>query len=180
MLSEKVQLLTAEDYCALPDNGPRYQLVQGELIMAPAPNRFHQDISLSLTLLLGKHTKLHRLGKLYVAPIDVYLDEHNVFQPDLVYIANDRAEILTDRGIDGSPTLIIEILSPSTATLDQTRKRQVYRSTGVPEMWIIDPDEKTLTVHDLAKNEKRAVLTIDDTFEPALFPGLRIQIAKLF
>src|SRR2546428_4377823 len=118
MALAQTPLLTAEDYRLMPETGPRYQLIDGELFMAPAPNRYHQDISRNIEFILMKYLESHAAGKLYYAPFDVYLTEHNVFQPDIVFVANDRLPILTDAGAEGAPNLVIEILSDSTAHLD--------------------------------------------------------------
>src|SRR6202030_4211036 len=93
--------LTVENYKLLPETGPRYQLIQGDLYMAPAPNRFHQEISRNLQF------ELHS-----------YLNEINVFQPDIIIVLNERLGILTEEGAEGAPHLVIEILSPKTRRLD--------------------------------------------------------------
>ena len=107
--------LTVEDYRLLPDGGPRYQLIEGDLFMAPAPNRYHQEISGNIYLLLAKYLEKHPAGKLYAAPFDVYFDEINVHQPDLVFVSKKNLAILTDAGAEGAPDFIVEILSPKTA-----------------------------------------------------------------
>jgi Uma2 family endonuclease len=106
--------LTVEDYRSLPETGPRYQLIEGDLYMAPAPNRFHQEISRNLQMKLFLHLRETGAGKIFNAPLDVYLDETNVFQPDLIVVLNDRMGILTEEGAEGAPNLVIEILSPKT------------------------------------------------------------------
>ncbi len=92
--------LTVEDYRSLPDGGPRYQLIEGDLFMAPAPNRYHQEISGNIYLLLAKYLEKHPIGKLYAAPFDVYFDEINVHQPDLVFVSRKNLSILTHAGAD--------------------------------------------------------------------------------
>src|SRR5258705_5944565 len=98
MASVQMAPLTVEDYRLLPEAGPRYQLIEGDLFMAPAPNRYHQDISANIQLMLAKYLEKHPIGKLYDAPFDVYLDEINAHQPDLVFIAKRNYSILTDAG----------------------------------------------------------------------------------
>src|SRR5688572_17196961 len=103
-------MLTADDYRLLPEGGPRYQLVEGELCVAPAPNRYHQIISRNIQFLLMKYLERNPIGELYDAPLDVYLSETDVFQPDLVFVARAHFEVLTDAGIEGTPDLVVEIL----------------------------------------------------------------------
>jgi Uma2 family endonuclease len=175
-------LLTAEEYYALPEETPSHQLVEGELIMAPAPNRYHQTISHNIELLLGNFLRQNPLGKVYDAPFDVELDEHNVFQPDKVFVSKARESILTDHGARGAPDLVIEILSPSSAALDRQRKRKVYARTGVEELWFIDPDARRVEVYRLQDDAERAAALYyeDDSFESAVLPGLAISVREVF
>jgi Uma2 family endonuclease len=175
-------LLTQEDYNLLPETGPHYQLVEGQLHVAPTPNRFHQDICISLGYLLLKYLKSHPIGTVYHAPLSVCLDKHNVFQPDVFVVLNDRLSILTDAGAEGAPDFVVEILSPKTARLDRDNKRRVYATSGVRELWIIAPESRTIEVYLLAQDPANPVATHGetDTFESALFPGLRFNAAKIF
>ncbi len=177
----RFELLTAEDYRATPE-GSRYQLVEGELIMAPAPNRFHQEIITSLVILLANHARARCLGKVYAAPFDVYLGEHDVVQPDVVFVSNERQHILTDDGAHGAPDLVIEVLSPSSAQLDKKRKRGVYARAGVKELWLIDPILLQIHLYDFAREVAKAVhiLDEDESFETPLLPGLTIAAADVF
>ena len=98
MIATQAPPLTIEDYRLMPETGPRYQLIEGDLFMAPAPNRYHQDISANLQFMLAKYLEKHPIGKPYNAPFDVCLDEINAYQPDLVFIAKHNFSILTDAG----------------------------------------------------------------------------------
>src|SRR5689334_3185039 len=118
--------LAKDDYRQLPDNGPRFQLIEGELYMSPVPNRYHQVISRNIAFLLLKHLEKNPLGELYHAPFDVYLSEHDVFQPDIVFVRKKNFDVLTDAGIEGTPDFVVEILSPSNAYLDKQAKLRVY------------------------------------------------------
>ena len=182
MKAVAMEPLTVEDYRLLPDGGPRYQLIEGDLFMAPAPNRYHQDISLNITLILGKYLERHPIGKLYAAPFDVYFDEINVHQPDLVFVSNKNRSILTHAGAEGAPDLVVEILSPKTAELDKKPKRRVFARSGVKEFWIIDPDAKVVHVYHLQKDSEHpaAVYSEKDSFASSQFPGLKIKGATLF
>ena len=175
-------MLTADDYRAMPETGPRYQLIEGELIMSPAPNRYHQDISRNLEFLLLKYLEKRPIGKLYHPPFDVYLTQFNVFQPDILFVTKERLSILTEAGAEGAPTLVIEILSPRTAILDKEAKRKVYAREGVEELWILDPTTKTLAVFRLQNDpaEPEAVYGLRQTFGSQCFPGLKLRVREIF
>ena len=182
MSTVAIPLLTVENYKILPETGPRYQLIEGDLYMAPAPNRYHQDISRNLEYILLDYLEQHPVGKLYHAPFDVYLDDYNVFQPDILVVLNERLSILTDAGAEGAPDFVIEILSPKTARLDRDNKRRVYATSGVRELWIIAPENRAIEVYLLAQDPANPVATYreSDTFESALFPGLHFNGARIF
>lgn len=174
--------LTIEHYKLLPENGPRYQLIEGDLYMAPAPNRYHQDISRNLEYILIDYLEEHPIGKLYHAPFDVYLDDNNVFQPDIIVVMNARRAILTEAGAEGAPEFVVEILSPKTARLDRDNKRRVYATSGVRELWIIAPEPRRIEVYLLADDAANPAVTYgeNDTFDSALFPGLRFSGPRIF
>ena len=178
----KIPLLTIEDYQALPETGPRYQLIEGDLYMAPAPNRFHQDISRNLQFELHSYLKSNPIGKLYNAPFDVYLDEYNAFQPDLIVVLNEHASILTEAGAVGVPDLIVEILSPKTRRLDLLNKKRVYAAKGVPELWIIDPEPRIVSIHSFAEGSTESVSEIAESgvLTTPLLPGLSISAQLLY
>lgn len=150
--------------------------------MAPAPNRFHQDISFNIEFILAKYLEKHPIGKVYDAPFDVYLAEHDVFQPDLVFIARENFAILTEAGAEGAPDLVIEILSAKTARLDRKLKIRVYARTGVKVLWLVDPDVRVVEVFDLPKNSQQpaAVYRENDRFTSAFFPGLTFEVSHFF
>ena len=175
-------LLTKEDYRLLPVGGPRYQLIEGELYMAPAPNRYHQTVSRNIEFLLLKYLEKHPIGELYDAPFDVYLSEHDVLQPDIVFVKKENAKVLTDAGIEGTPDFVVEILSPSDAYLDKKAKLRVYARCGVAELWLVDPDTQTLQVLHLRRDGAKPSATYgqDDTFASPHFPGIKISGRTVF
>ncbi len=137
--------LTYEDYCNTPDD-ERYELLGGDLVMTPAPGMAHQRVLVNLTILLGLSVRRTGVGHVYIAPFDVVLSDTNVVQPDLLFVSNERAHIITEANVQGAPDLVIEILSPSTADRDLTVKRALYAKHGVQEYWIVDIDARTVTV----------------------------------
>jgi Uma2 family endonuclease len=174
--------LTKEDYRMLPESGPRYQLIEGELYMSPAPNRYHQVISRNIEFMLLKYLEANPRGELYHAPFDVYLSEHDVFQPDIVFVGQENFRMLTDAGVEGTPDFAVEILSPSTAYLDKKSKLRVYARTGLKELWIIDPEPRLIQVYMLQENAGQPVATYSesDSFTSPHFPGLEIHGSKIF
>ena len=148
---------TYQDYAALPDDGKRYEIHDGELSVTPAPTSLHQIVSARLFRILDAHVLARNFGLVLYAPLDVILSdgpsETTILQPDLVYLDNDRLEALHVRGVEGPPTLAIEILSPSTAPADRTRKRGLYARYGVPYLWLVDPDARDVEAHVLRAPE---------------------------
>ena len=180
-LAEDV-LFTRADYQFLPESGPRYQVIEGQLCMAPAPNRYHQDISRNIEFILLKYLERHPIGKMYHAPFDVYLDEHNVFQPDIAFFSNERLPVLTDAGAEGAPNFVVEILSPRTAQLDRVPKRRVYARSGVDELWIISPVKRTIEVFALQQDAEQSVAIHGpkSRFTSPCFPGLTFRGKEIF
>ena len=144
MLTTEKERKTAADYAKLPDSKERYELIDGELIMAPAPSSEHQDIVVYLIEKLGSLVRAKSLGKVYVAPYDVHATRYDVYQPDILFIRRDNLGIVKSDGVRGAPDLVIEILSPSTGYYDLKHKKDVYQQIGVKEYWIVDPMDKTV------------------------------------
>ena len=136
---------TYADYCRTPD-GERYELLDGELIVAPAPNSAHQRVDAKLGWRLAQFVEERDLGEVFFAPYDVVLSETDVVQPDLLFISNERAYIITPANARGAPDLVVEIISPSTAERDRSLKRALYARYSVSEYWLVDPDTRTVTV----------------------------------
>jgi Uma2 family endonuclease len=174
--------LTVEHYKNLPETGPRYQLIEGDLYMAPAPDRYHQDISRNLEFILLNYLKERPLGVLYDAPFDVYLSETDVFQPDIVVVFNANLSLLTDAGCEGPPDFVVEILSPRTRRLDLENKKRVYARLGVKELWIIDPEPREVLVYRFAENVSEPVERFDESGigTSPLLPGLAIELKEVF
>ncbi len=130
---------TYQDYLNLPDDGMRYEVINGELIMTPSPIVVHQKVSLAISSHLYRYVNKHHLGTVFTAPLDVVFGEKNVLQPDILFISNGRQNIIKDQNIAGTPDLIVEVLSPSTAYYDLFDKKELYEKFGVKEYWIVDP-----------------------------------------
>jgi Uma2 family endonuclease len=175
-------VLTYAQYRALPDDGRRYELLEGELYMTPAPSTQHQRIVMRLSALLYTHVQQRQLGDVLPSPIDVLLSPLTVVQPDLVFVSWNRRAIITERAIEGAPDLVIEILSPTTADHDRTLKAQIYARYRVPQYWIIAPQERRLEVYALETDTYRMVSVHAENahFQPLLFPGLTIPLGDFW
>ena len=164
----------------------RVELIKGFLKkMSPAPSRLHQDISLNLTIQLSSFFK-ERFCSLYIAPFDVRLPVPNnksnatVVQPDLCIICDEQK--LDDKGCNGAPDLIVEILSPNNSKYDVDTKFRLYEESGVKEYWMVEPIEKIVLVYTL-QNEKYIGLkpfTIGEVIESPLFPDMKIAVLDVF
>lgn len=174
--------MTAADYYQTPEDGSRFELIEGELHEMTAPTRKHQQVLIRLSTLLFNHAEQSKNGEVNVAPFDVELDALNVVQPDILYVAPDRMSIFDDHGAKGAPNLVVEILSTSSARRDRVIKRQLYARAGVEEMWLIDPDAERVEVWLLQEdaNHVARLYEVVDTFQPARFAGLEIRVADLF
>ena len=175
---------TYEDYLAFPEDGKRYEIIEGDCYMSPAPRTKHQDISFRLTSFLYRYLRKTRQGRAFAAPTDVILSDINIVQPDLLVILAARTSIITDANIQGAPDLVIEILSETTRKTDEVVKKKLYERHGVLEYWIVDPELALVKIYRLtdgryAKAEERAEER-GETLTTALLPGLDISLTELF
>jgi len=180
--AQKTKPLTYEEYRALPEDGNRYEVVGGGLIMTAAPMVDHQHVLKRLFRVLDRWAQANNWGEIYFAPIEVYLGEEDFLQPDLVGVSKARLGIVKEKNIVGTPDLIVEILSFSTARYDRIHKANTFAKHGVPHYWILDPAPHTLEAFELEKGKYRLVFaqSEDDGFEPTLFPGLKIPLGELW
>ncbi len=175
------------DYLKLPDDDNLYEILRGELVVRTSPNRVHQRCSIRLSIILSLHATQHDLGEVYTAPFDVILDSESsdpeiLVKPDLLFVSTDRLQIITEENVQGSPDLIVEILSPSTANTDRDQKFKIYQETQVAHYWIIDPTAQTLEEYVWHPNgySRCALYTDNDEFPPSLFPELAIRLEELW
>lgn len=171
---------TVDDYLNLGEES-WYQLINGELIMSPSPSLNHQLVVGNLYRTLSTFG-LQAECLPVLSPIDVYFDEKNIFQPDLVLISNDRKSILSDRGLEGAPDLVVEVLFISNSKYDRYEKKDKYHEFGVLEYWIVDPLMQSVEVFDLQKDSsKPAIYEITGgTFESIHFKGLHVDLSLVF
>lgn len=143
--------LTYDDYAAI-DDGNRYELAAGQLeLMSPAPTVTHQLISFEMQALIAQTCKMDYI--ILYAPVDVILSPKEVRQPDIFLVHRKRLDIITKRGVEGAPDLVIEILSPSTLKRDKIAKMKSYSYYGIPEYWVVDPNSAVLEQYILADDQ---------------------------
>lgn len=139
---------TYEEFARLPEDGNRYEVIAGELIVTAPPDTSHQEASARLFMRLrGFATEQHGLGTVLFAPVAVLLSEGDYLEPDLVFLRREHEHYRTRRAIEGPPDLVVEILSPTTARQDRGIKRERYARFGVPEYWIVDTDRLRVDVY---------------------------------
>jgi len=181
MVSTKVKF-TYDDYRTAPED-ERYELLEGELLMVPAPNFAHQRISSNIEFILQRFVRQHDLGIILSAPFDVVLSEERVFQPDILFVSRERLSIINPENIRGAaPDLVVEILSPATAERDRFYKRSVYARYGVKEYWIVDPEAGTIEVTKLGEKDLETVKVYGkhESLKSPLLEGLTIQMDEVF
>ncbi len=146
---------TDADFVKLPEDGWRYEILRGELFMAPPPGERHQFTSSNLLVALMNFVKPRKLGRVYTAPLGVRLPRAGaIVQPDVVFVAAARAaEVIAEEGLRGAPDLIVEILSPSNWLTDRRDKFQLYQENGVREYWIVEPQLCVAEVFVLRGNQ---------------------------
>ena len=174
--------LTYEDYLNTPDD-ERYELINGELIMAPSPRWAHQYADMEIGSILHTFVKRHNLGVVCSAPFDVVLSDTDVVQPDLLFVSRERLHIITENNIQGAPDLAVEILSPSTSARDRGYKRDLYAKHGVKEYWQVDTDAKRITVLSLNADgdyDVVAVYGVGQTLVSPLLPGFALNLDEIF
>ena len=180
--TQPVVKFTYEDYLTTPAD-ERYELLDGDLIMVPAPNIKHQRVQLELATQLSQFIKNRALGELLIAPCDVVLSDTTIVQPDLLFVSREREHLLSDgEKVRGAPDLAVEILSPSSADKDRGLKRDLYGRHGVTEYWLVDPIAETVSIH----RQREGVLAATDSFgrgqtlRSPLFAGLELHLDDIF
>jgi Uma2 family endonuclease len=138
---------TYDDWLALPDDGSRYEVIDGELFVTPPPSIAHQSVSIRLSVALSNFVDERSLGRVLEAPTGVRLPGQSVpLEPDILFVSAERSRIVGTHYIEGAPDLLVEILSPGSRTYDRRTKRRVYEAAGVPEYWLLDYEAKTIEV----------------------------------
>lgn len=174
--------LTYPELRLMPDDGKRYELINGEVFVTPSPSEKHQRVLGNLFVRMSTHVKDNMLGRVYVAPFDVVFSDKTALQPDILFVSAARKGIIGPEYVLGAPDLVAEILSPHRPRFDRVTKFEQYALYGVQEFWINDPVAENLEVYRLAANgyELKATLAGGQTLESPLFKGWNLPISDLF
>ena len=177
--------LTGADYLRLTPpshRGVRYQLIEGELVKMAGANNAHQVFVGELYIEMRTQTRALGLEETRIPPFDVYIDEHNTFQPDLLFVSGDRRHIIGNRGVTGSPDVVVEVLSESTRQRDFETKLPVYGRNGVREAWMADLRAETVSkyIGDGRAMTLVQVYAADDVLTSEAMPGVAIDLGPIF
>ena len=173
--------LTYQDYLNV-EGDERYELIDGELIMLPSPSAAHQRASIALGSRMFMFAEDRDLGWVLSAPFDVVLSDTDVVQPDLLFVSKEREEIITPDNIRGAPDLVVEILSPSSASRDWSDKLNLYSKHGVKEYWIVDPANRVVWLMLLRGGalEIAGTYGIGDTVSSSVLAGFSVKVDDIF
>lgn len=181
VVEKEAKKYTYEDYCKI-SNDKRYELIEGELLMTPSPVTNHQRISRRLEFILEKFITENNRGELFYAPYDVYFDNENVVQPDILFVSKDRLNIIGEKNVHGAPDLVIEIISEHSAYRDMVQKKKLYAKFGVKEYWIVIPEGEEIEIYTLKDNTFQLYKAYGkgNTLESSLMEGLKIGLMDIF
>jgi Uma2 family endonuclease len=182
MVARTEKFWTYEDLLALPSDGRRYEIIAGVLYEMPSPNRTHGRIVMNLILYVFGPI-IEQLGAhLYTAPMDVFLGDANPVQPDLFLLLPDQFDLESNRGIEGPPALLVEVLSPSNPEHDRITKRALYARAGVPEYWIVSPEAAIVEVLVLDGDRYRTLARVggDERIPSTVLPELDCLASAVF
>lgn len=159
------------EFARLPDDGNRYEVIDGELFVTPSPQPRHTFIGFRLATVLDVFVLRYDLGWVMPAPVDVLLGDGDYVQPDVVFVRREHGDSITDRGIEVPPDLVVEVLSPSTALRDRGLKRERYAHFGVPLYWIVDPGRQQVEIYRLDEDPDRPAVVARESFKWQPVPG---------
>ena len=172
---------TYSEYARLPNDGGRYEVIDGELLMTPAPTPAHQHVAATLYRVLQEYVEQHDLG-VVLRDVDLLIRPGQFLRPDLVFVPEARRAAITDRGVEGVPGLVVEVVSPSSASVDRMQKPRRYQEAGIRGYWVVDPEARAVESYDLrgselvGRPEKKRLL-----WQPgASAPPLEVAIQPLF
>jgi Uma2 family endonuclease len=173
---------TYDAYAALPDDGKRYEIAQGVLIMTPAPEPGDQRISREISFCLYEHIMTRKLGEVLYAPVDVVLSEEDTFQPDVLVILNEHLERIQEKLVAGAPDLVVEIISPGSLLNDRVTKKLAYERAGIPEYWLVDPEKKTVEVFVLENGAYTSLGLFkgEQQLQSRIVPEMSVPVAHFF
>jgi Uma2 family endonuclease len=172
--------LAYEDLLDTPDDGNRYEIIGGELVVSPVPTPTHQRVLARLFRLIDRFIQDKNLGELFFAPLDVRFDPYDIVEPDLLFIRRERLGIIKEKLIEGAPDLVIEVLSPSSRGHDNVRKMALYATAGVQEYWIADRENEDLAIYSLAAGQYQRQEPSGGSVRSHVLPGLVVDTSSVF
>ena len=175
--------LTYDDFLLFPDDGLRHEIIDGEHYVTPSPNSRHQRLLGRLHFEIELYLRAHPgSGQVFLSPLDVLFSKWDVVEPDLLFVAADQEDIVTEKNVQGAPALVVEIASPGTRRRDEQIKRELFDRGGVREYWIVDPDALVVRVFRRRPDGSLAAiaeLTRETVLTTPLLPGLEIRLDEL-
>jgi Uma2 family endonuclease len=174
---------TYQDWLHFPDDGWKYEIIDGELYMTPPPATGHQRSSGSLFARMYVYVADNDLGEVLEAPCAVRLPNQPVpVEPDIFFIKKERLDIIGEKEVEGAPDLIIEVLSPSNANYDREKKFEIYQVAGVPEYWLVDYQNKTVEIFTLTEGTYTlwGKYKMGDTVVSKQLPNFNIAVETIF
>jgi Uma2 family endonuclease len=172
--------ITLEEYRALPDDGNRYEWIEGELYVTAAPTLDHQDVLAAIYKRLLPETEGKNRGRLYFAPSEVRLPTGDVVQPDLVYLRREHRHRRHREAIIGVPDLVVEVLSPSTREVDLGVKLRRFEAAGIPEYWIAEVRQPRLRIFVLHESRYVEVQAENGRLRSSVIPDLVVDVEALY
>jgi len=176
--------MTYEDYVKLPNDGKRYEIIDGELVVNPSPVPRHQRIVRIILGRIDRYFEQHGGGEVFVAPLDVVLADDAIVEPNVIVIKKDRASIIGEKNIQGAPNLVVEVLSDGTRRKDEIEKRKLYERYGVDEYWIVDPELELVKIYrregDAFARVAEIATETGGTITSPLLPGFALDVNDVF
>jgi Uma2 family endonuclease len=177
-----VRRWTYDEFARLPNDGNRYEIIGGELYVTPAPRPLHAKVATRIARVLDEFVEIHGLGEVFGQPVDVLFGEGDYLEPDIIFVRRDRIGVISDRGVEAAPDLVVEVLSSTTALRDRGIKRERYALFGVDEYWIVDPAAKRIEVYRQDEGWERPAVIATESFEWVPVSGgprLTLNVADL-
>jgi Uma2 family endonuclease len=173
---------SVEEYLAMPEGAPYFQFINGEAVYFPTQTLHHQSIILDVLIPMNAFVSANNLGKVLLSPLDLYLNDRELYMPDLMFASNERLHILTKKNVQGAPDLVVEVLSPSTGYYDLSHKKMVYEREGVREYWLVYPDELRIEV---LQNTDNGFIVLNQArkqgvVSSAVLEGFSLDITEIF
>lgn len=186
VMSRPQKKITSAQFLLWPDDGKRHELIEGVHYVTPSPNLRHQELvgRLHVAIFNFLATRRH-LGRVFLARLDVVMSDHDVVEPDLLFVAGDQQSILTEANVQGPPALVVEVLSPSTRRRDEGIKRRLFDQKGVREYWLVDPKNCRVSICRRSGDGSFPIVSTlsaaaDEQIETPLLPGFELSLSELF